>query len=92
MEFINARKMAKENPNTFETPTKQETDALKIGDHVKVCNGKERFWVLITAVGKNSFTGSVDNILVSTDEYPLGCLVNFKWIHIYDFIKNHKDN
>jgi hypothetical protein len=92
MDFINAQKMAKENPNTFEAPTRQETDALKIGDHAKICNGKERFWVLITAVGKDSFTGTVDNELFCTDEYTLGHIIKFKWVHIYDFINNHKDN
>jgi hypothetical protein len=38
--------------NTFEATTKQETDTVKIGDHVKVCNCKARFWLLITLLGR----------------------------------------
>jgi len=37
---------------------------MKPGDCVKVCDGRERFWVLLTEVQGDRLVGTIDNHLV----------------------------
>lgn len=63
--FIDAQQMHKDHPETFEVPSKEELDAIKPGDNVKVCvNDQERFWVLVTEVNGDKITGMVNNKLL----------------------------
>lgn len=72
--FVNAQKMAKEHPNTFEAPTASELCRIGKGTFVKVCADEvERFWVKITKRNGNQLTGVVDNDLFFTGQHGLVC-------------------
>jgi len=78
-ELINAQDMAKENPETFYAPSKEELDGVNAKDSVKVCAGKERFWVTVTKVNGEIVEGVVDNDLVCSDEHGLIYKDNIKF-------------
>jgi len=81
--FVNAQEMRIKHPNTFEAPVKEELDAIKIGDSVKVCaDNKERFWVTVTNVEGDIITGTVDNDLVDVN-LAYGEEINFKKSNVY---------
>jgi hypothetical protein len=85
--FLNARELAKENPETFTCPNDRDCERLKVGDQVKVSNGRERFWVTLTAIGDGGvLRGKCDNNLVCTDgsELELGDEFQFATLNIYD--------
>lgn len=71
--FEDAQALAKANKETFEAPSKTELKNIKRDSHVKVCTGKERFWVLVTEVSGNVINGIVDNDLIFTSTHGLSC-------------------
>lgn len=60
----------------------------EIGDIVKINNGREAFWVIITDLNKKWIIGKVDNLLVREYKYDLGSFVKFKINHITDLSRN----
>lgn len=80
--FVDAQKMAKEHPGTFEAPSKEDLKALKKGDTVKVCINGERFWTVIEKIEKNKIVALVANILISTPA-ELGDRITFEKRHVY---------
>jgi hypothetical protein len=44
---------------------------IKIGDHVKILRGAERFWVRLTGVKGPILTGWVDNDLVNSEVHGI---------------------
>lgn len=78
--------MHKKHPDTFELP---DTKGVKAGDLVKVAGYKkgvtagERFWVKVTSVKGDRFTGVVDND-ASAVGYPYGKKISFSRSNIYD--------
>ena len=89
MGIINAQEQTKLYPDTFEAPSQSELESLTETDYAKICVSGERFWVLITKVEKNTIEGTVDNILICSDEHNLyyGDLVKFSKKHIYAHLK-----
>lgn len=85
--WINAQEYQKKFPESFQAPNHDELSSLKIGDFVKICNGKERFWVIIEKLDGNQLTGRVDNILVFSCGYSRGDRVSFQKDHIYNIFK-----
>jgi len=87
--FVDAQRMAKKHPGTFEVPTDERLKALKPGDFVKV-NAKpgERFWVKLDTVKGATLTGVIDNELVYTDKHGLkmGDRVKFQRRNAYDVL------
>lgn len=82
--FVNAQEMLAKHPDTFYAPSKEDLDAIKIGDSVKVCaDNKERFWVTVTSVEGENITGTVDNDLVDVD-LTYGEPVTFKKENVYN--------
>ncbi len=73
IKFIDAQKMAKENPDTFYAPSLTELNEIKEGSLLKVATGGERFWVLVISVKGNKIIGKVDNDLICTDKHGLQC-------------------
>lgn len=67
IKFIDAQKMAKENPDSFYAPSFDELNEIKKGSLVKVATGGERFWVKVISVNDNKITGTVNNDLVFTE-------------------------
>jgi len=84
IEFVNAQEMAKDYPTTFDAPTKEELDKIKEGDYVKICDNKERFWVIVEEVDGDIITGEVDNLLIGDQNFNLGDSIEFKKENIYD--------
>jgi len=71
-----------------------DLEKIKEGDSIKICNGKERFWVNIKKFNYNNniIVGVISNGLVFDEEYNLGDLVICGYHHIYDihFITDKK--
>lgn len=64
-DFVDAQQMHKDNPETFDAPSPEELNNLKIDDIVKICYGnKERFWVKIIEITGDDIKGEVDNDLI----------------------------
>lgn len=89
--FTDAQKMRAQHPDTFEAPTADEVASLTAPSYVKVCVGRERFWVEVTSIEKTDdpfmwlFMGVVNNDLQLTHEHGLSCndVVEFEGRHIY---------
>lgn len=83
--FEDAQALALAHPSTFEAPSPEVLAGLQVGHFVKVCVGRERFWVKLTALDGDRLTGHVDNDLVRTDQHGLRCgdVVQFERRHVY---------
>ena len=84
--FIDAQKMARKYPKTFEAPTQEELGALEVGHLVKVCDevAGERFWTIIKHIDGDVITAEVNNYLICVDDYGVGDEIVFEKRHIYD--------
>lgn len=85
-QFVNAQDMHRAHPRTFEVPDPSDLDGIKPGTSAKICAGRERFWVEVTAVRVDGeITGVIDNDLICTDEHGLKCgdLVTFRRENVY---------
>jgi hypothetical protein len=69
-DFVDAQYMSQQYPETFMVPTSDELNSLKVGDLVKLCCCRERFWVEIVKLG-DSILGRIDNNLIFSDEHNL---------------------
>ena len=89
--WIDAQAMKQAHPATFESPSARELSAIKPGYFAKINNGRERFWVEVTAVNRRTenpalhlITGRIDNLLVGGDYgYDFNDLVQFEGRHIH---------
>ncbi len=86
--LVNAAQIAIEHPETFHRPDDYELSQLKKGQIVKVCDGGERFWVVVTKATHPMFVGEVNNMLMFTDDLHFGDLIAFHADNIYS---THKD-
>ena len=87
--FIDAQEMARLYPDTFNAPSTEDISEIKNGDHVKVCNGQERFWILVSNndIVTQRITGQVDNILFdATEGLGLGDPVTVEYRHVYNLL------
>ncbi len=86
--FLDAHALSILYPDTFEAPTNEELQAIKVGDIIKVSTGEERFWVIVEQVHQPSRTiiGKVDNDLLFTGEHGLSYAdeVVFGFQNVYD--------
>jgi|LakMenEpi03Aug12_release.lakeMendotaPanAssembly.Ray.scaffolds.fasta_scaffold3486103_1 hypothetical protein len=71
IELMNAKYMNEQYPDTFYVPSDSELDNLKVGDIVKVCVNRERFWVEIICFDDKKISTRIDNQLIFTDEHGL---------------------
>lgn len=87
-EFTDAQQLMADHPDTFRAPPLSTVLNVGVGDIVKVCAGRERFWVEIAAIDGAEIIGWVDNDLYFTDEHGLEYddEVVFEHRHIYDVI------
>ena len=91
-DWVDAKEMNFKYPHTFDYPTQNELDNIKIGDSIKISNGLERFWVEIKEKNKFYLIGRVDNELI-TNEYKLNDMVMFENKNIYEIrTKEDKQN
>lgn len=61
-------------------------DNLEHGDYVKVWNGKEKIWVMITSIQKNFLQGIISSHS-KLSSYIFGDLISFHMKHIFDVMK-----
>ena len=85
--LANAQELKIQYPESFEAPDESQLNNLTINDNVKVCDGKERFWVKLINIECNYLMGTIQNILF-TDDYNAGDIIQFKKYNIYDFEKS----
>lgn len=69
----------------FNAPSREELARVEVSDIVKICNGRERFFVEVTKIlkTKDKIYGVVSNELVCGSEYNAGDTVTFERRHIY---------
>lgn len=93
-ELVDAQEMHRLHPKTFDAPTPDDLLVLKVGDHVKICCGSERFWLEVLELTPDDKVGKVDNQLFFTSEhgYVYGDLIEFELRHIYDIMKADEEN
>jgi len=84
IKFVDAQEMHRKNPTRFDVPSATELLAIKMGSTVKVCNGRERFWVNVIGVNGEKLLGTVSNNLIGNDEIDFGDTIDFEKKHIYD--------
>ena len=63
--FVDAQKVKKQHPKTFQAPTLEELNKIHPEDFIKVCTGGERFWLEVVTVDGEKITGRIDNDLVN---------------------------
>lgn len=89
----NALKLHEEYTDTFEIPSKEEIDSLKINDLVKLIFTEEndnpeimpeRMWVKITEINEDNFKGILDNDPYYLKSIKCGDEVVFKSENIID--------
>ena len=80
--FVNAQRMHKKHPKSFLVPSSKELNGLNVGDIVKVCAYRERFWVKITQIDGDKLQGRVDNILI-TNKLSYNDIIAFEKKNIY---------
>jgi hypothetical protein len=66
--FVNAQEMHKLHPKTFEVPSNEELDNIKIGDIVKISIDQERFWIEVTEINNDEIIGTVGWRLYKEDD------------------------
>lgn len=54
--MINAQRLHRMNPNTFQVPTYEELATLKPRAQIKVCVGNTRIWAIVTEVNGKQIT------------------------------------
>ena len=71
VDLLDAQAMHRKHRNTFEVPSDAELAALRPGDYVKVCAGRERFWVEVDEFDGATIHATVASALVLTSEHGL---------------------
>lgn len=92
LKFNDAQKMSILYPKTFEAPSMEDLNNLKIGDHVKVSvvilhrrggmPESERFWTTITKIEGDLITAKVSNDLLYVN-LKFGQEITFNKTSIY---------
>ena len=81
-EFLDAQEQHKLHPDTFEVPSDITLSELNLGQWVKICDNKERFWVEVKDVNGEKITGRVDNDLVFEHDFKCDDTIDFEKRHI----------
>lgn len=85
IEFVNVQAMHSLYPGTFEAPTASALQRLRVGNWVKVCVNRERFWCVVTDINEGIVTGRIDNDLLQ-DSLQCGDIIQFPTDCIYDIL------
>ncbi len=84
--LINAAQLAIEHPDTFQRPPADEIQQLAPGCSVKICNGFERFWVVIQEANFPLFVGKLDNYLLFPNGLRFGGRLAFHADNVFEAI------
>lgn len=71
MNLMNAKELNQKHPKTFQIPSQEELDKVKVTDIVKVEVYDERFWVIVKKIKDGEYLCTIDNDLVRTDTHGL---------------------
>lgn len=87
--FVDAQKLKRKHPKTFNAPTIEELKKVYPEDFIKVSTGGERFWVEVVTVDGEKITGRIDNNLVNGFRHGLfyDDIIEVKKNNIYDIVK-----
>ena len=81
---MDAQRMHREHPATFDAPSEADLAGLRPGDLVKVCNKRDRFWVTLTeAQPDGTLVGVVQNRPVGKQRYGMGDGIRFHVRNVY---------
>ena len=83
-DWVDAKKLSKQYPEKFDIPEDNEIIKIVIGDFVKICNGKERFWVEVTEIKDDYLLGRIDNEIFTGLDYKKNSIIMFERKNIYD--------
>ena len=85
IQLVDAQQKAKDHPETFVVPSEQSLKNLKKNDTVKICDSKDRFWVIIEDISNDKllFVGKIDNNLIGGQRYDAGDYIHFEKKNIY---------
>lgn len=89
--LANAEQLALDHPKTFKRPSAKEIHSIKVGDFVKVCCDKERFWSRVTRKKRDGMLEAIcdnDLVLVAPDTLQCGDRFVLHSINIYDIIQS----
>lgn len=87
--FVDAQKMQRMHPKTFECPTEEECQKITFDDSVKIAVKGERFWTKVMKVDWNgNIYARIDNDLILSKEHKLnfGDEVVFQHKHVHNII------
>ena len=83
--LVDAQRMHRDSPATFEVPSAADLAALRPAHLVKLGNRRDRFWVTLTeARADGELAGVVRDRLVAKQRYGQGDLIHFKKRNVYD--------
>ena len=88
--LVNAQEQHIRNPDTFEVPTYNELNNIKLGDFVKVCINSERFWLKVIHITGNIIIGEVNNNLYFSD-LIIGDQIYIIRDNIFEILKNYNN-
>tara|TARA_R110001583_G_scaffold188106_1_gene349775 strand:- start:203 stop:502 length:300 start_codon:yes stop_codon:yes gene_type:complete len=85
--LVDAVERNRQNPDTFEIPTKTDRESVKAGAFVKLIfevpeTGGERMWVLVSSALNGQVKGTVNNNPVTPGMPALGDQIEFEPKHI----------
>jgi hypothetical protein len=87
--WVDVDERAKQHPDTFEKP--DNIDEIVPGCYVKICNNRERFFVMVTKVFPDgTIHGKVSNHLVFVTDYQYGDMVEFLKKHVFQVANSSK--
>lgn len=82
--FVDAQKMQEKYPKTFQAPTYNDLDQLKVAGFVKVNADGKRFWVEITQIKDQKITGTIAKYLVRNEHgLNFGDIIKFEKRHVF---------
>ena len=85
--FVDAQKMHRKYPATFEVPSDESLSHLSSGDRVKVSHNDERFWVAVRGIIGDTIVGTVDNYLICDHLFGHGDVITFEKRHVHSICK-----
>jgi len=78
----NGRALANANPNDFEFSPDEDVNQVQVGDGVRICDGRERFWTRVYAIEDDLLMAQVGSKL-NSGRWALGERVCFLRKHAY---------
>jgi hypothetical protein len=88
--WLDAQEIGLMLPGTFMPPTKAELNIIRAGDRVKLNNGRNAFWVVVSWVNDTSdpfmraYNAIVSQELIDTGEYPADIELRFLGRNVYN--------